>query len=155
MKNFIEVFQKNLLENQTFNEIVNCNEFTIKYGLKLYEKDVREIIKTRSDALIKNGRIEFGNEIISKIITTFCDSPYISQQNYSETINELIEIFYNFKNETLDYISDDEAIEIMKEKFDNHCRGSLELLEGTVLYNIANNIRSGFKDYANLDDEKE
>ncbi|EKN42403.1 hypothetical protein CFSAN001627_06965, partial [Clostridium botulinum CFSAN001627] len=85
----------------------------------------------------------------------FCDSPYISQYNYSETINELVEIFYNYKNETLDYISDDELIEIMKENFDNYCQGSLEILEGKALYRIANNIKSGFKDYTNLDNEKD
>jgi len=155
MKNSIDLFNSNLLGKQVFNEIFQCNEVTREYGLKLSEEDVNEIINTRNVALQKSGRIEFNGQIINKIIIEFCDSPYISQYNYGDTINELVEIFYNYKNETLDCISDDELIEIMKENFDNYCQGSLELLEGKVLYKIADNIRSGFKDYANLDNEKD
>ena len=155
MKEIINLFENNLLEKQIFNDISKCNEFTTEYGLLLQEEDVKEIIKTRNIALEKSGRIEFNGQIINKIIMIFCDSPYISQHNYSDTINELVEIFYNYKNETLDYISDDELMEIMKEYFDNYCQGSLELLEGKVLYKIADNVRNGVKDYANIDNEKD
>ncbi|ENK0838583.1 hypothetical protein AB2Z22_001932 [Clostridium botulinum] len=155
MKNSIDLFQSNSLKKQVFNDIIQCNEITREYGLKLSEKDVKEIIDTRNIALQKSGRIEFNGQIINKIITAFCDSPYISQYNYGETINELVEIFYNYKNETLDYISDDELIEIMKENFDNYCQGSLEILEGRVLYKISENIRYGVKDYTNLKNEKD
>ena len=155
MKNSIDLFESNLLDKKVFNDIIQCNEITREYGLKLSEKDVKEIIDTRNIALQKSGRIEFNGQIINKIITAFCDSPYISQYNYGETINELVEIFYNYKNETLDYISDDELIEIMKENFDNYCQGSLEILEGRVLYKISENIRYGVKDYTNLKNAKD
>ncbi|MDR3597462.1 MAG: DUF6323 family protein [Clostridium sp.] len=154
MNEIMNLFE-NSLEKQIFNEVIECNDFTLEYGLTLNAEDVKEIIKTRSIALEKSGRIEFNGQIINKIITAFCDSPYISQYNYSDTINELVEIFYNYKNETLDYIGDDELIEIMKEYFDNYCQGSLELLEGKVLYKIADNIRNGVKDYTNLESEKD
>lgn len=155
MKDSINLFKNNLLDKQVFNEILQCNEITSEYGLKLSEEDVREIINTRNISLQKSGRIEFNGQIVNKIITAFCDSPYVSQYNYSDTINELVEIFYNYKNETLDYISDDELIEIMQEKFNNYCQGSLELLEGKVLYKIADNIRNGASDYTNIYSEKD
>ncbi|RII32939.1 hypothetical protein D2A34_19070 [Clostridium chromiireducens] len=155
MNEIINLFENNSLEKQVFDEIIECNEVTRDYSLKLNEEDVKEIIKTRNIALEKSGRIEFNGQIINKLIIAFRDSPYISQQNYSETINELVEIFYNYKNETLDFIGDEELIEIMKEYFDNYCQGSLELLEGKVLYKIADNIRNGVKDYINLDSEKD
>lgn len=155
MKNSIDLFQNNLVYKQVFNEILRCNGITSEYGLKLSEEEVKEIINTRNMALQKSGRIEFNGQIINKIITAFCNSPYISQYNYSDTINELVEIFYNFKTETLDCIGDDELIEIMQEKFDNYCQGSLELLEGKVLYKIADNIRNSVKDYTNIQDEKD
>lgn len=155
MNEIINLFENNSLEKQVFDEIIECNEVTRDYGLKLNEEDVKEIIKTRNIALEKSGRIEFNGQIINKLIIAFRDSPYISQHNYSETINELVEIFYNYKNETLDFIGDEELIEIMKEYFDNYCQGSLELLEGKVLYKIADNIRNGVKDYTNLDSEKD
>ncbi|MFW2491579.1 DUF6323 family protein [Clostridium chromiireducens] len=155
MNEIINLFENNSLEKQVFDEIIECNEVTRDYSLKLNEEDVKEIIKTRNIALEKSGRIEFNGQIINKLIIAFRDSPYISQHNYSETINELVEIFYNYKNETLDFIGDEELIEIMKEYFDNYCQGSLELLEGKVLYKIADNIRNGVKDYTNLDSEKD
>lgn len=155
MNEIINLFENNSLEKQVYDEILECNEVTRDYGLKLNEEDVKEIIKTRNIALEKSGRIEFNGQMINKLIIAFRDSPYISQHNYSETINELVEIFYNYKNETLDFIGDDELIEIMKEYFDNYCQGSLELLEGKVLYKIADNIRNGVKEYTNLDSEKD
>lgn len=155
MKNSIDLLKNCLSDKKVVNEILECNETTSEYGLKLSENDVKEIINTRNTALEKAGRIEFNGQIITKIIESFCNSPYISQYNYNDTINELIEIFYNYKNETLDYISDDELIEIMEDKFNNYCQGSLELLEGKVLYKIADNIRNGVKDYTNIDEEKD
>lgn len=155
MKKNISIFNNSLIEKEIENEILSCNEVTSEYELKLTKEDVKELIKTRNIALKKTGRIEFNGEIIDKIILKFCKSPFISQYNYNDTINELVEIFYNYKNEMLDYLSDDELIEIMQEFFDGYCQGSLELLEGKILYRISDNIRNGVKDYKNIDGEKE
>jgi len=65
-------------------------------------------------------------------------------------LNELIEIFYYFKNETLDQISDDELISLMKKYFDQSCQGSVELLQNRELVALAHNIRYGISDYAGL-----
>jgi len=59
MKNSIDLFQRNLLYKEVFNDIIQCNEVTREYGLKLSDKDVKEIIDTRNIALQKSGRIEF------------------------------------------------------------------------------------------------
>ena len=155
MNDFIISFNNNSIQKQIYDEIIECNEKTKEYGLKLSEMDVKELIKTRKYALYRSGRIEFNGEIIDKIIMKFCDSPYISQYNYGDTINELVEIFYNYKNETMDEIGDEELINIMKEYFDNYCQGSVELLEGKVLYKIAQNIRNGVRDYRNISDDKD
>ncbi|MBE6049341.1 MAG: hypothetical protein E7214_01425 [Clostridium sp.] len=155
MKKDITIFENALIEKKIYDEIYLLNEETIDYGLKLKDEEVKEILKTRKEALKTTGRIEFNGEIVTKIIKKFCDSPYISQYNYGESINSLVEIFYTYKNETLNYIGDDELIEIMKEHFDGYCEGSLELLEGKILYRIADNIRNGVKDYTDISDEKD
>ncbi len=67
------------------------------------------------------------------LVTEFCDSPYIIQANYEDTILELQDSFYYFKNESMDRISDDELIAFMKRYFDGICQGSLEYLSGTSL----------------------
>lgn len=145
-----------LIQKLAVNEIVRCNELTAKYSLTLNETQAVELIETRSYSLKENGRVEFGGGVIAKLIKEFCDSPYISMHNYTETLHELIEIFYYYKNETLDLISDEELLKFMHEAFDGVCQGSLELLSGRELAKIARNLRFGLApDYSENDNQDE
>jgi hypothetical protein len=141
------LFDTSLIQKQAVDEIVKYNDITVNYGLVLTEKQAIALTETRSHTLTETGRIEFGGGIIGKIITSFCDSPYISMHNYEETLHELIEMFYCYKNETLDLISDDELIKYMKKSFNGVCQGSLDLLSGRVLYNLARNLRYGYEPF--------
>ena len=136
-----------LMNKLAITEIINCNEITLRYGLVLSQTDAKALVEIRSEALEHNGRIEFKGGIINKLIMEFCDSPFLSQYNYAETLGELIETFYYFKNETLDEMGDDELISLMKEYFDKNCQGSLELLQNRELEVLARNIRYGESDY--------
>lgn len=137
----LEIFSGSLVQKQAVSEIMQLNEMTRQYELILTEQQAIELVKTRSHSLKSTRRIEFGGGVIDKIIKEFCDSPHIDQGNYAETLNELIEIFYYYKNETVDRISDDNLIKIMKKCFDGDCRGSLELLQNRELDIIACQIR--------------
>lgn len=139
-----------ILHKEAVAEIIKQNEITAPYGLSLSLNEARELVLTRAEALRRNGRIEFGGGVIEKLIAEFCDSPFLSRHNYAETLNELTEAFYYFKNEALDGISDDELISLMKKYFDQSCQGSIELLQGRELENLALNIRFGLQDYADL-----
>lgn len=123
--------------------IKKCNEYTNKYGLILSDNQISNLLERRKETLKETGRIEFREGIIDKLIKEFCDSPYINQENYAETLYELIEIFYEYKNETMDLITDDELIEFMKKSFDGICQGDLEYLSGTALYRMRENLLSG------------
>lgn len=155
MENKLMAIYDSAVNKQTFIEIQQCNEETLEYGLKLSDEDIKIILRTRSEVLRNNGRVEFGGAIIKKIIYSFSDSPYISQYNYLETLDELIEIFYYYKNETMDEISDDELIELMKGYFDNECQGSLELLRDKYLDTIAHDIKYGVAGYLNMNGDEE
>ncbi|MGL4774602.1 MAG: DUF6323 family protein [Clostridium sp.] len=133
--------------NQGLMELIECNELTIKYGLSLSVDEMRELIENRFKALRNNGRIEFGEGILKKLIEAFCDSPYLIQDSYKDVILELQESFYYFKKESMDIISDDELIEFMKRHFDGKCEGSLEYLSDTTLEELCRNTRYGFKTY--------
>lgn len=137
------ILNGSLVKKQAVSEIMQCNRITEKYALVLTEQQAAELVETRTDSLKKTGRIEFGGGIIDKLIKEFCDSPYISQYNYAETLQELIDIFYYYKNETLDQISDDDLIKYMKKCFDGKCQGSLDLLKFRELNKMARNIRYG------------
>jgi len=133
-----------LIQKQAVDKIVKCNDFTFRFGLTLSCQDAIELVETRTVSLKSNGRIEFGGGVVEKIIKEFCDSPYISMHNYVDTLHELIEIFYFYKNETLDLISDDELIKFMENSFDGKCQGSLALLSGRELEKMARNVRYGY-----------
>ncbi|MDF2881447.1 MAG: hypothetical protein K0R54_2004 [Clostridiaceae bacterium] len=141
-----------LLSKQATDEILKCNQITSGYGLVLSSAEAAELVETRGEALRKNGRIEFGGGIIDKIIMEFCDSPFIWQNNYTFILNELIETFYYFKNESLDKISDDELISLMKKYFDHNCQGSIELLQNRDLETLAHNIRYDIDGYEKIDE---
>jgi len=150
-------FASGLVQKQAVGEVIRCNDYTERFGLVLTQAQAIELVETRSYALSNNGRIEFGGGVIDKIIKEFCDSPYISMHNYTQTLHELIEIFYYYKNETMDLISDDELIKYMKSAFDGVCQGSLDLLSCRELYRLAKNLRFGLPtDYSEnglLEDE--
>ena len=132
MSKNISLVLQDIQKKQAVIELKKCNELTLKYGLTLSNEDINELI-------------EFSEGVLKKIIEAFCDSPYIMQENYKDTLLELQESFYFFKNEAMDQIADDELIEFMKIHFDGECQGSLEYLSGTNLEELCRNTRYGYR----------
>lgn len=140
-----------LQEQDQLSKVVKTNETTKQYGLSLTEQDAKLILEERKNSLTEQKRIEFGEGIATKIIYEFCDSDYIHQSNYADTIIRLQEIFYLYKNEMQDEITDDELLHLMKEQFENLCFGDLDYLESTCLANFAEAIRAGYGGYKRSD----
>ncbi|MDR1539187.1 MAG: DUF6323 family protein [Clostridiales bacterium] len=138
-----KISDSKLVLKQAANEIVKLNAETAQFGLYLTGEQAMELAETRDISLKDSGRIELGVGIILNIIKTFCDSPYLSKYNYADTINELVEMFYYYKNETMDLISDQELLEWMKASFDGVCEGSIELLGSREMERMARNVRFG------------
>ena len=127
--------------------LTKCNQYSQKFGVSLTEKDALTLLDARKNSLKEQERIEFGGGILPKLIFAFCDSPFIYQDNYVDTLECLQNIFYLYKNESLDELSDDELIEYMKKHFDYDCQGSLEYLEDTCLEDFARSIREGTRGF--------
>lgn len=136
--------------------IKKCNEFTNKYGLMLSDAQIESLMEKRIDILKNTGRIEFRNGIIDKIIKEFCDSPYINQENYVLILCGLLDIFYEYKNETMDLVTDDELIKFMKKSFNGICKGDIEYLSGTVMYKMKQMVLNGeLIDYIEIGEDYE
>ena len=133
----------NIKKKQLIMNIKKCNELTIKFGVSLSDEAIERLINKRFEVLKNTGRIEFDEGILKKLIEAFCDSPYIMQNKYEETLEELQDIFYFFKGEAMEQISDDELIEFMKRDFDGKCQGSIEYLSGTSLEELCRGTRYG------------
>lgn len=145
MENSFEISLRKSEQLSAAEELRQLNAMTGQYGLALSEKQIAEIVERRAEALGAAGRVEFGRGITKMLIEAFCDSPFIVQENYEETILELLDSFYYFKNESEDRIPDDELIAIMRRHFDTICQGSLEYLCGTTLEDLCRNTRYGYE----------
>lgn len=143
--------QKNwlaLMVKQTqITQVLETNQYTEKYGLTLSNEDAGILAKERINTLKQEQRIEFGQGILTKIIYTFCDSAYIMQDNYRDSLLRLQDIFFLYKNEMMDEITDDELLEFMKEQFETVCYGDFGYLEETCLDIFAQAVRAGYSGY--------
>ena len=69
------------------------------------------------------------------------------QENYCESLIRLQEIFYLYKNEMQDEITDDELLEFMQEQFETVCCGDFDYLENTCLDIFSQAVRAGYSGY--------
>ncbi|SHK09562.1 hypothetical protein SAMN02745136_01671 [Anaerocolumna jejuensis DSM 15929] len=144
--NLFELMQLKKQEEE-IRSLVAVNEKTESFGLTLSYEDAKELVVMRNDSLKSSQRIEFGDGILQKLIFQFCDSQYINQDNYLQTLTDLQDIFYQFKNEAEDNLTDDELITFMKEQFEEVCTGDTEYLAGTCLEKFAEAVRAGYDGY--------
>lgn len=128
-------------------KVLTCNNLSADYGLRLTQEDAELLLAVRRDTLKQQQRVEFTGGILPKLIEAFCDSAYIRQDSYVETLSELQEIFYIYKNESLDLLTDDELLTFMREQFDGVCYGSIEYLSETCLERFVQAIRAGYDGY--------
>lgn len=120
-----------MLEKYT-DEIIAVNQKAKTFGVMLTREQIKNIIVSRNHVLQSYGRVELGIEVTKELAIVFCSSPYIDNQNYVSALEELQEIFYYVKNETEDQIGDSQLIGIMKDYFNDDCRGSLEFLKSKL-----------------------
>lgn len=142
-------------KSQAMTELRDCNYLTGKYGLKLSESQITNLVTQRFEVLQSTGRVEFGAGVLPKLIEAFCDSVYITQENYEESIATLQELFYYYKNESLDTLSDDELIDFMRSNFDGPCQGSVDYLGDTSLETLCRNARYAKNGIARTDEEND
>ena len=135
-----ESLNSSMLKQYT-NELLETNEKTKEYGLVLTPDEIKNMLAVRNQILHGYGRVELGIEVTKQLAEVFSASPYINNENYASTLNELHEIFYDLKNETEEKISDFKLIERMKDDYDNVCGGSVELLK-SKLDDFAEHFRS-------------
>lgn len=113
-------------------DLAVCNAATAQYGLQLTEEQMQGLAARRGEALRATGRVEFGRGILRELIVGFGDSPYLTQENYEETIADLQDVFYRRKedSEAGETLADDDLIEALRDAFDHEAAGSVEALSG-------------------------
>ena len=136
-------FSQNSIIERDAAQIESCNDISREFGLTLTHSEAIELCRVKNTSLRAMGRVEFGGNIAEKLISAFCDSPYMNEENYAGTLCALCEAFYYYKNETLDKLSDDELIEFMRESFNGNCKGSVDLMISNNLEQLCRYVKSG------------
>lgn len=138
-----ELMQLKKQENE-ITVLMSCNEKTEQFGLTLTNEEAKELVISRNESLKMYQRVEFSGSILNKLVYSFCDSMYINQDNYADILMKLQDIFYMFKNEAEDKLTDDELMTFMKEQFESVCAGDTDYLADTCLERFAQAIRAGY-----------
>ena len=128
------------------HELAACNQVTERYGLSLSTQDAQVLVAGRLESLRAAERVEFGGGVAQDLVLGFCSSPYVSQRTFVQTILELQDLFYGFRNESLEQIPDDELIETMRSLYDNVAHGDLELLAEALFDGLARHVRDEILD---------
>lgn len=128
------------------NGLMARNEASATFQLSLSEEEATQLVESKNQTLRKYERLELGENILGKLVDAFQDSQYLSQGNYLETLTELQDLFYQYKNECMDLVSDDELIEFMREQFEEICYGDLDYLGGTCLERFKEAVKAGWRD---------
>lgn len=123
-------------DQKNVKNLVSMNEITKDKNLVLSQKEILMLIENKNSTLKDIGRVEIGKSIIDDLVYAFYDSYYIDSDNYFDTINELVNIFYMYQDKFSDYLTDKEIIEYLRNNFDE-MGGSLELL-GSVSFDRLN-----------------
>jgi hypothetical protein len=123
------------------HELQSCNRATERYGLSLSTSDVQALVAGRLETLETTERVEFGGGVAKDLVLGFCSSPYVSQRTFVRTLLEIQDLFYDFKNESLEQIPDDELIETMRSLFDEVAHGDLGRLSEALFEGLSRHVR--------------
>ena len=118
------------------DKILALNTVSQEHGLMLTPEDARELSEIRERSLRDNERLEIGLGAMEGIIRRFSRSSFINQENYAYVVAEVTDLFYYIKTETDDKVSDNELLDELYLRFEQRCRGSVDLLlsrEGEIL----------------------
>lgn len=125
------------------DRISRCEDLLSRHGLVVNRQDVLRWVQVHEESLERTGRIELTDGPIATLVETFAVSAHVSRDGFAESIQTLIELFHEVRNECLDLVGDDELIAFMFDAFEGPCAGSLELLAGRELERMARCVRSG------------
>ncbi len=127
MPDFLSLFKSGMLSSaQTAyiaHELLALNKTTEQSGIVLSKKDCKEIAEYRGELLVRAERIEVGAGAVTKIIERFCDSGYVDRRTFKDTVNQLLECFYEIKTETEDRLDDETVLDFIEYMFEKEVGG--------------------------------
>ncbi len=120
-----------------------CRELLTPYGLKLTEENLRQLEEARICALRETDRIEFEGGILEALLMALRASPYLMQDELTDTLSELQTLFYTFKGVCGEKLPDTELIDTLCQLFNGPAHGSTDLIAGLSGKDMLHIARTG------------
>lgn len=127
---------------ETAQALRECNARTARYQLTLSEAEIGMLLGAREDALQASGRVELGESILPRLALALCDSPYIQQADYAQTLCAMQALFYRCKTESGGTFTDSALVRLLCRTFNGPAQGFLDYLEQAAM-EIARAARHG------------
>ena len=112
-----------------------------RFGLTLTGEAMKALQAGRAAALRDTGRVELGHGILPQLVEAFCDAPDLTQENLTDELLLLQDIFYHWKSEVGDCVPDDEILALLRRAYDERARGRAEGLAGFTLREMKEVLR--------------
>ena len=122
-------------------ELESCNKVTQRYGITLSRQDVQALVVGRLGALQETERVEFGGGVAKDLVLAFGSSVYVSQYTFVQTVLELQDLFYLFKNESEEQIPDEDLIATMRSLYDDVAQGDMARLSDALFDGLGRHVR--------------
>ena len=95
-------------------------------GCNLSNREVEEVVLTEAACLAESGRICFGEGVSARLIRAFSDSAYFTG-NAANTLMDLVESFYELRDDLPAQVADQETVEALRDCFDGEAAGDVGL----------------------------
>lgn len=125
----------------TKEEQALCIRRLESFGLVLTDAALEALQAGRAAALHDTGRVELGHGILPQLVEAFCDAPDLTQENLTDELLLLQDIFYHWKSEAGDCVPDDEILALLRRAYDERARGRAEGLAGFTLREMKEVLR--------------
>ena len=95
-------------------------------GCDLSNREVEEVVRAEAACLTESGRICFGEGVSARLIRAFSDSAYFTG-NVANTLMDLVESFYELRDDLPAQVTDQEIVEALRDCFDGEAAGDVGL----------------------------
>jgi len=112
-----------------------------RHGITLSPADIQALVVGRVDALQETERVEFGRGVAKDLVLAFSSSVYVAQSSFVQTVLELQDLFYLFKNESDEQIPDDDLIATMRSLYDDVAQGDMQRLTEALFDGLGRHLR--------------
>ncbi|MGN1398723.1 MAG: DUF6323 family protein [Erysipelotrichaceae bacterium] len=98
-----------LINSNQIAAVVSCNQFLRKKQLEISEQQAYEIVEVAKSCQIDYQLFQFDDKSTIKLIKTFSENQSLRQQEFVDTVKQMLELFYYLRSE-LDFTVDDNSI---------------------------------------------